>query len=506
MLVIYPVLLLVITFWGAGFSGRGDTSKDHLDLTQIRMIRASACICVVLHHLTQQATGYGFSVKEPVTILNFCGILFTSLFFFFSGYGLLTKIRSPEGGEHGKASPDKSPGYLTGFLRKRLPAVLIPFWLANLLWLLLGHFVFGIRETWPEILKDLSGITLRNPNGWFIIEIVIFYILFYAIFRLIRNQDAALAILCLAVGLLILYSFRQGHDPEGSKAAWFHGEWWFNSTIMFPFGMLFARFRSRIVSFCSRHYPAVLGAAALLFAAAFCVSVYMVLCYGYYYPPNAIGSRNGKLLTLLAQMAACLTFTALILLLQMRITFHSAVLSYVGGISLELYLVHGFFVQRVFAGVRMNSFLRFAAVLLCSLLTASVLAPLDRLLIRKVKVLLNPVRIRNDTLESAIAAKRKEQRGRILRRILVCVMAAAAAAALLYTIGGTVILQKEYREERLALQDAAVGDRVFWGRIDTDGFGLTKERLSWIVTPVMLALCMMCLAGGTYNPFIYFRF
>ena len=32
------------------------------------------------------------------------------------------------------------------------------------------------------------------------------------------------------------------------------------------------------------------------------------------------------------------------------------------------------------------------------------------------------------------------------------------------------------------------------------------ERLSWIVTPVMLALCMMCLAGGTYNPFIYFRF
>ena len=32
------------------------------------------------------------------------------------------------------------------------------------------------------------------------------------------------------------------------------------------------------------------------------------------------------------------------------------------------------------------------------------------------------------------------------------------------------------------------------------------ERLSWFVTPVMLVVCMMCLAGGTYNPFIYFRF
>ena len=32
------------------------------------------------------------------------------------------------------------------------------------------------------------------------------------------------------------------------------------------------------------------------------------------------------------------------------------------------------------------------------------------------------------------------------------------------------------------------------------------ERLSWIVTPALLLLCMLCLAGGTYNPFIYFRF
>ena len=32
------------------------------------------------------------------------------------------------------------------------------------------------------------------------------------------------------------------------------------------------------------------------------------------------------------------------------------------------------------------------------------------------------------------------------------------------------------------------------------------EQLSWIVSPLLLLLCMMCLAGGTYNPFIYFRF
>ncbi len=32
------------------------------------------------------------------------------------------------------------------------------------------------------------------------------------------------------------------------------------------------------------------------------------------------------------------------------------------------------------------------------------------------------------------------------------------------------------------------------------------DKLSWVVTPVLLVLCIMNLAGGTYNPFIYFRF
>ncbi|MCC8067920.1 MAG: MBOAT family protein [Clostridiales bacterium] len=32
------------------------------------------------------------------------------------------------------------------------------------------------------------------------------------------------------------------------------------------------------------------------------------------------------------------------------------------------------------------------------------------------------------------------------------------------------------------------------------------QMLSWPLALVLLALCMLCLAGGTYNPFIYFRF
>ena len=32
------------------------------------------------------------------------------------------------------------------------------------------------------------------------------------------------------------------------------------------------------------------------------------------------------------------------------------------------------------------------------------------------------------------------------------------------------------------------------------------DKIAWVVTPLLLVLCIMNLAGGTYNPFIYFRF
>ena len=32
------------------------------------------------------------------------------------------------------------------------------------------------------------------------------------------------------------------------------------------------------------------------------------------------------------------------------------------------------------------------------------------------------------------------------------------------------------------------------------------EKASWVATVLLLALCLLSLASGTYNPFIYFRF
>lgn len=55
--------------------------------------------------------------------------------------------------------------------------------------------------------------------------------------------------------------------------------------------------------------------------------------------------------------------------------------------------------------------------------------------------------------------------------------------------------------EFLTSRVAAVSRREDRGAVWT-----VLEKLTWVLAPALLLLCVMNLAGGTYNPFIYFRF
>ena len=120
LLTIYPLIWFLLVFYKASFAGRGGRNSAFLRPEQTGMIRAAACIGVILHHVTQQISSYGSRDFGPIGIFNYLGILFTALFFFFSGFGLVASLYS-------------RPDYLRHFLCRRIPPVLIPFWLINAL-------------------------------------------------------------------------------------------------------------------------------------------------------------------------------------------------------------------------------------------------------------------------------------------------------------------------------------------------------------------------------------
>ena len=467
LLLIYPISIAVLTLYGCRIMRGKDFNDEHLDIEQTKMLQAVACLCIIVHHITQQITGYGVVYKGPVTLFNYIGFLFTALFFFCSGYGLITSVLS-------------KPDYLKTFLTKRLPSVLIPFWLINIPGVLLLAFGYGIHYDLSGVLSDVFGLTLINGNGWFIIEIVVLYLFFFAIFSLVRNKDVAIVLLSIVTVLLIIYSSMQGHDVAGDEH-WFKGEWWYNSTITFVFGMVVARFREGLERVSRRLFCPLLTIVSVLTVLCIYASVYVLKHYGYYLDYAASAQKYGATLTLAVQMISCIVWTVWVLLIGMKVKPGNKVLKYLSGISMELFLIHGYFVNRIFGNVKLSDPVLFAVVILSSIAVTALIAPVIRFAVRKAIALLNPGRIVNDTIESEIAERLRNKRIKIFKIAASAVILVAFALVLYLTLVRYMTAGSEYRQECEALRTADVGDTVYWGRFETDRMRPGKERLEWIV-------------------------
>ena len=486
LLMIFPILLLVMTFFHAVPAKKGLLSDTFLNLNQSKNIQASVCLAIILHHLTQQITVYGMHPKGPITLLNYIGYLFTGLFFFFSGYGLM-------------ASLNARPDYLKSFLKHRLPAVLIPFWVINILGVILTSALPGPKLKPAKVICDITGLTLINSNGWYIIEICMLYIIFYVLFRFIKNRNAASTLMCAATILIIIYAFFQGHDPEGAKAHWFKGEWWYNSTLTFVFGIYFIRFKDRFSDFCVKHYGKMVSLFAVLTVISVCASIYAQNFLGYYHEPVHHGVRDAAI-TLVIQTVSCIIFTTFILIMNMKLSIGNKSLHFIRFMSLELFLVHGYFLEKIFGRVEMNDFLRFIVVISSSILCCIPIAGLVGFIVKKMTALLLTKPIKNDTLEQAIKEKNQSKKIRILTIIVISLV---IAAVLYFAVIRSFVAKREYASECQQLQNTSVGDTVWWGHCDTNSSIPGKERISWIIlekdSESALLISEMGLAGSYYN-------
>ncbi len=488
LLSLYPVIFFLVVLFHAGPRLKAVGSEDFLSIRQTGAVQSAACIGVILHHLSQQVTNYGSLDKGLITGFSYAGILFTALFFFFSGYGLMVSLQN-------------RTDYLNTFLQKRLPTVLIPFWMCNTIILLSNRLIYGVRYSFDQIIRYISGIDLVNGNGWFIIEIVIIYILFFALFSTISNRDIALVLLTMAVFVLIAYGFFSGHDPKNEQ--WFKGEWWYNSTITFVLGLWYARFKNKLSRFFSLHYRTMAVLFSLLFIALFQFSVYCIRHFGYYYYLSVSVGRKYACVTLISQSAACIVFVIWLILLLMKIALGNRVLDSLSKIRLPLFLLHGYFVSTVFGNIKMHAFFRFGAVIISSILTASAVSPLSAYLVKKVSGIFMPKKKTRGTLEWEASIRTRRKRLRIVKIIAVLAASLLLCGLMFRVLDYTVLSQKRYLEESAALKNASVGDRVLWGRFETDPGHLGKERLCWIVInkeeDFITLLAEKGIAGGVYH-------
>lgn len=356
-----PVVMLFVLLWKC--KGTKNWHEDFMDYHTSKGLLGVCAVLIILHHISQAL------VEKAVGILflHDIGVLFVGFFFFYSGYGLYKSLR------------DK-PDYLKGYFKKRYGKILVPFYLVILIFFITA-LVDKTAPKGSEMIAFLFGWKLLNTHMWYIVEIAVLYLLFFAVFRFIKNQKLAIGIFALLVAGMTCGSLLLGHGDY-----WFQGEWWYNTTFTFVIGILFAYKEEKLVPIMKKAYVVLLVALAVLTIGLGVLTDYCLKTYSYWseYWVGGPGYAD-KFRCLGAQLPMVIVFVLMFVMLTMKVKFSNGIMDFLGKISLELYLIHNLFLQK-FLSLELlakNSLLYIVAVVAASVISAWLLHELIELVTGK---------------------------------------------------------------------------------------------------------------------------
>ena len=330
MYLVYFFLGLLI-FFGSGGMGKGKWNEEYTSLKQTKTLQGISALGIAFHHMAQKTCApwhspmvivHGLDVFLPV------GYMLVGVFLFCSGLGLYKSFKT-------------KPGYLEkGFFRRRILPLIIAFWLSEILYTVV-RLLMGEKMNALTVLWYLSGLHMANTNAWYLIVIPFFYLAFQAAFRLCRREGTA---------IFWLFVFTLGYTVLGACIDhqgdwWMRGEWWYNSILLFPLGVLFGRYEKPVTRFFRKGYWFWLIFFLAGFFLLFWQSEWLIdHRWGYYGEGTALKIPH-RLMSAGIQWTVALFFVGFFFLLMMKVRFGNKVLSWLGAVTLDFYLIHGLFVE-----------------------------------------------------------------------------------------------------------------------------------------------------------------
>ncbi len=324
-------LLGMLMFFGAKACARGMWNEDFTSLKQTKALLGIMAFGVALHHMAQKTCApwhpwtyivHGLDPFVPI------GYFVVGVFLFCSGMGLYKSLKT-------------KPDYLKGFFRKRIVPIVIAFYLSEFIYtaarLLMGEKMDALKTLWY-----LSGLHMANTNAWYVIVIPFFYLAFWAAFRFCRKEGWA---------IFLLFLFTAGYTVLGAcidhqNDWWMRGEWWYNSIMLFPLGILFARFEKPVTALAKKGYYFWLILSLAAFILLFQQSEWLNNgVWGYYREGAAPMKVPYRLMSAGLQWLVCVAFTAFCFLVMLKVRLGNRALAWLGAMTLPFYLMHGLFVE-----------------------------------------------------------------------------------------------------------------------------------------------------------------
>lgn len=278
-------------------------------------IKGMATVLVLIAHYSQY---YVSQTNGGIVwwLLTKTGRYGVSLFFAISGYGLVLSA---------ERKLDST------FLKRRLANVYLPYILIS----------GGIGVLQSSLKTSLAVIKLLFClNAWFIFVIMLFYLLFYCVWKYGRKNIGMLILGVFLISVLLAILFRD--------------EVWYASNISFIIGVIIGRYRSEIFNYCFEHRWII----------AFNSVGFVISAIIY----TGCSNLNMAFFLLFKVLASALWSTLVLLIMALIKIPDSRILKQIGMCSLECYLTHTFVLDIVSKTIKNNYLF---IIIFCMLLTVS---------------------------------------------------------------------------------------------------------------------------------------
>ena len=267
---------------------------DCLSMPTTQSIRAAAALIVVFHHLAQKAPSYSIGSL----FFQRVGFLAVTIFFFYSGYGLMKSYRTKE-------------NYTQSFVQKRILTILLPYLSFVLIYWIAGSALNRSYTVIALLQSFINGYPIVT-DSWFVIALLLFYVFFYLLMKIFRKNYLLIFFgsVFWAFGWIFLCK-KFGFNI-----------FWYNTIICLCLGILVALIEDHLIIWLRKSYIPV----------CFCAfPPFLLILYNY----MLFGSNNLFVYWLLE----FLTIVCL-MLVTMKLQINNPILKFLGKISFELYLIH----------------------------------------------------------------------------------------------------------------------------------------------------------------------
>ena len=277
---------------------------DYMGTAQTGSIKGIFAMIILFSHLRSYLTVTAPADLLYCTVLDLIGQLMVTLFFFYSGYGILESFRH-------------KPDYMGSFFKNRILKTLLHFDMAVLLFLILSLL---LGQTYPPktyLLCWVGWTSLGNSN-WFIFDMLALYLVTWPALLLsgrTRRKPLWACLLTTAFSLILWVVLR-----ELRSGGW--GTIWYNTILCYPLGMWYSLVRERLDDLWQRR-------KGLSWLSLFLVIICFVGCALLY-------RRTGRVTVY--SLYACV-FSLLIVLITTKVKVDNPILRWLGEISFSIYIL-----------------------------------------------------------------------------------------------------------------------------------------------------------------------